>query len=136
MTPTRIGTVAHGAAIALLVVGVIGLLRTAQASAGTVDGGSIPLAAGLVLIGLIVLGAVGTFRWATGDGPQGERPLMLFDLAIGGMAILLITSGLDTASGPGTTSGPEIPVLAWSIAIAIAVGVGILAIRRRGDEPG
>ena len=136
MTLARIGTVAHGAAIALLVVGVVALLRTAQASAGTVDDGGIPLVAGLVLTGLIVLGVVGTFRWASGDGAQGERPLMLFDLAIGGMAILLITSGLDTAGGAGPTSGPDIPVLAWSIAIAIAVGVGILAIRRRGDEPG
>ncbi len=70
-------------------------------------------------------------QWAKDRNAHGEVPLLLFDFAVGGMAVLLITSWLDQAMDPDDAGGGDVSVLVWSIAAAASIAVGMTSVRRR-----
>jgi hypothetical protein len=129
MTPTRIGVIAHGAAIGLLAVAVVVLLRAGQETPD-VDGGGIGFFTSLIVVGLIAPGVIALVQWAR-RSPRGATRLLLFDLVTGGVAVLLIASWVAAATDPATSSTATIATLVWAVAVMAAVAVGVISIQRR-----
>jgi hypothetical protein len=129
MTPTRIGVIAHGAAIGLLAVAVVVLLRAGQETPD-VDGGGIGFFTSLIVVGLIAPGVIALVQWAR-RSPRGATRLLLFDLVTGGVAVLLTASWVAAATDPATSSTATIATLVWAVAVMAAVAVGVISIQRR-----
>jgi hypothetical protein len=129
MTPTRVGVIAHGAAIGLLAIAVVVLVRAGQETPD-VDGGGVGFFTSLIVVGLIAPGVIALAQWAR-RSPRGATRLLLFDLVTGGVALLLLASWVAAATDPATSSTATTGILVWAVAVLAAIGVGVISIRRR-----